>query len=187
MIRGHQERCVATVFTVKAMMNGRIVVAALALAAFPALAEDLSGPACVIDGDSLMINGKRRFGKCAGGTEVKLFGIDAPELEQTCIGPKDETWECGRAAGSLLLKAIRDRQVQCEERARDHKDRMFGVCRVDGLDLGAYLVGQGAALADPAHGHDYKAAEANAQKAHTGLWAAKFQPPWIWRKDNNKP
>ncbi len=51
--------------------------ALLAMLAFPAHA-DVSGPACVSDGDTLVVNGKRQRTRCVGGTRVRLFGIDAP-------------------------------------------------------------------------------------------------------------
>ena len=51
--------------------------AVLVMFAFPAHA-DVSGPACVTDVDTLVVNGKRRHTGCVGGTRVRLFGIDAP-------------------------------------------------------------------------------------------------------------
>ncbi len=50
--------------------------ALLAMLAFPAYA-DVTGPACVTDGDTLVVNGKRQRTRCVGGTRVRLFGIDA--------------------------------------------------------------------------------------------------------------
>ncbi len=41
--------------------------ALVALLAFPAHA-DVSGPACVTDGDTLVVNGKRQRTRCVGGT-----------------------------------------------------------------------------------------------------------------------
>ncbi len=60
--------------------------ALVAMLAFPALA-DVSGPACVTDGDTLVVNGKRQRTRCVGGTRVRLFGIDAPELKHKVQGP----------------------------------------------------------------------------------------------------
>ncbi len=50
--------------------------ALVTMLAFPAHAH-VSGPACVTDGDTLLVNGKRRHTRCVGGTRVRLFGIDA--------------------------------------------------------------------------------------------------------------
>ncbi len=41
--------------------------ALLAMLAFPAYA-DVTGPACVTDSDTLVVNGKRQRTRCAGGT-----------------------------------------------------------------------------------------------------------------------
>ncbi len=41
--------------------------ALVAMLAFPAHA-DVSGPACVTDGDTLVVNGKRQRTRCVGGT-----------------------------------------------------------------------------------------------------------------------
>ncbi len=43
-----------------------ITAALVALVAFPAHA-DVSGPACVTDCDTLVVNGKRQRTRCAGG------------------------------------------------------------------------------------------------------------------------
>ncbi len=48
--------------------------ALVALVVFPAHA-DVSGPVCVTDGDTLVVNGKRERTRCVGGTRVRLFGI----------------------------------------------------------------------------------------------------------------
>ncbi len=41
--------------------------ALVAMLAFPAYA-DVSGPACVTDGDTLVVNGKRQRTRCVGGS-----------------------------------------------------------------------------------------------------------------------
>jgi endonuclease YncB( thermonuclease family) len=42
-----------------------------------------------VDGDTL---------RAANGAEYRLFGVDAPELAQTCTEANGKTWLCGRAA-----------------------------------------------------------------------------------------
>ncbi len=69
--------------------------ALVALLASPARA-DVIGPACVTDGDTLVVNGKRPRARCVGGTRVRLFGIDAPELKQTRKHPSGRDFFCAK-------------------------------------------------------------------------------------------
>ena len=69
----------------------------LCLLATPALA-DVSGPARVIDGDSLEIQGQR----------IRLHGIDAPESRQLCY-LDGKPWQCGKDAANALAEKIAHR------------------------------------------------------------------------------
>ncbi len=68
----------------------RVLTIALCLLATPALA-DVSGPARVIDGDTLEIQGQR----------IRLHGIDAPESRQLCR-LAGKPWMCGKDAANAL-------------------------------------------------------------------------------------
>jgi endonuclease YncB( thermonuclease family) len=68
-------------------------VALIGLLSAPAVAQQVAGPATIIDGDSLSVNGIR----------IRLFGIDAPEGKQTCqrgerrgLAAKSPHASCGR-------------------------------------------------------------------------------------------
>jgi hypothetical protein len=50
-----------------------------------------------IDGDSL---------RAEDGVEYRLFGIDAPELHQSCNDVNGKPWQCGRAAKAELTAII---------------------------------------------------------------------------------
>ncbi len=63
----------------------------------------LSGPARVVDGDSLEIGGQR----------VRLFGIDAPEGRQHCRNAQGQDFACGREAARALDTLIGGRSVTC--------------------------------------------------------------------------
>ncbi len=56
----------------------------------PTLA-DITGPARIIDGDTIDIAGER----------IRLHGIDAPESGQTCVAD-GVTWPCGQSATAAL-------------------------------------------------------------------------------------
>ncbi len=152
----------------------------MALLAFPAHA-DVSGPACVTDGDTLVVNGKRQRMRCVGGTRVRLFGIDAPELKQKCKAPGGRDFLCGRAAASCRLRHVSGRTVECKGTSVDRYGRLIAICFVDGKDLNALMVGEGWALAYRDHSKKYVPQENVARKARKGIWAMQFVPPWEWR------
>jgi endonuclease YncB( thermonuclease family) len=143
---------------------------------------DMSGSACILDGDTIMIDGIRRHGKCVNGVTVRLFGIDAPELEQTCREPNGRLWQCGRASAGLLLRALDGQFVVCKGAKSDDFGQILGICHIDQIDVGAMMVRNGAALAFREHSDDYLHDEDAARATRAGLWRGDFLPPWEWRK-----
>ena len=65
-------------------------LAALLFVAAPAMA-DITGPARVVDGDTLHVR----------GVKIRLSDIDAPEHRQTCLGAAGE-FRCGLQATAVL-------------------------------------------------------------------------------------
>ena len=131
----------------------------LALSALPVAAgSDLRGAARIIDGDTLDV----------GGARVRLFGIDAPELSQTCETPHGD-WACGRWARDVL-RALADGPVTCIGRGNDRYGRVIARCDAGQGDLGAALVEAGAATAYRRYSTDYVANEALAQAGNRGIW-----------------
>jgi endonuclease YncB( thermonuclease family) len=130
-----------------------------------------SGPARVIDGDTIDIAGQR----------IRLHGIDTPEAKQTC--QRDGvTWLCGAAATKALKELIGNSDVSCAQRDMDRYGRIVAVCRANGVDLNAVMVQSGMALAYRKYSDDYSGQEASAKAARRGLWAGQFVPPWEWRR-----
>lgn len=126
----------------------------------------VQGAARIADGDSLTIADER----------IRLKGIDAPELAQTCMRGGEE-WPCGRRARDRLAQLAAGRAVSCEADGRDRYGRLLARCAVDGLDLGRAMVEEGWALA---YG-DYEVAEVVARSAGVGLWSGAFERPQDWR------
>lgn len=148
-----------------------VIAGAFAFACAPAArAQVVTGPAQAGDGDSLTLT----------GTRIRLFGIDAPELNQTCDRAGD-TWRCGEAAKAELAKLIEGKQVSCQARDTDAYGRLVATCRVGEVDLGDAMVGAGWATAFTQYGGDYVEAEARARKFKLGIWAANFETPANWR------
>jgi endonuclease YncB( thermonuclease family) len=130
-----------------------------------------------IDGDSL---------KAGNGAQYRLFGIDAPELKQSCNQASGKSWLCGRAAKARLTTLIKHGSVNCESRDKDHYGRIVAICHADGVpDLGETMVRDGYALAlSGPLGDQYRDAEAEAKEAKRGLWRGSFEEPWEWRKEH---
>src|SRR5688500_11882561 len=83
--------------------------------------QETGGSAIVNDGDSLTIGGER----------IRLRGIDAPELDQTCRRD-GEDYACGRRSKQALAALIDGRPVKCEGWERDRFRRLLAVCGVPG-------------------------------------------------------
>ena len=158
-----------------------LLIAALILLAYPALA-DVSGPACVSDGDSISVGGKRQRGGCRGGVKVRLRGIDAPELKQLCRHPNGRDFQCGLAAASFLLKQVRGKTVDCRGTEKDRYKRLLAECFVDGASLNAFMVSEGWALAYRHYSEKYVSQEDEARQNKKGIWGMEFKPPWEWRR-----
>jgi endonuclease YncB( thermonuclease family) len=130
------------------------------------------GNAWVADGDSIEVAGAR----------IRLEGIDAPELDQTCLDPDGRSWPCGRAAAHELRAHVRGRDLTCKPMAVDKYRRVLAVCALpDGSDLNAWMVQQGWAVAS-GHAGSYQSEQDEARAAGRGLWAGRFEWPWDWRR-----
>ncbi|MBZ6076458.1 thermonuclease family protein [Microvirga puerhi] len=130
----------------------------------------ISGHAFAIDGDTIRI----------GNSKIRLKGIDAPELTQSCIR-EGRPVLCGEKARDTLLSMILNQNVECRVSGRDRYQRALARCYVNGEDIGARMVEKGCAVA---YG-DYRLLEAKARLQSLGLWGTEFQRPQQWRRNNN--
>ena len=64
---------------------------------------DITGKPRIIDGDTLQIS----------NTKIRLHGIDAPEMRQTCTTSKGEEQLCGVLAKQALERLVRGQDVTC--------------------------------------------------------------------------
>lgn len=130
-----------------------------------------------VDGDTI---------RAANGAEYRLFGIDAPELHQTCTEANGKAWLCGRAAKAKLTILMKGGNVNCETRAIDGFGRAVAVCSAGGVpDLGEAMVRDGYAVdLGGAAGNPYRDAEAEAHTARRGIWRGTFERPSDWRQAN---
>jgi endonuclease YncB( thermonuclease family) len=125
----------------------------------------------VVDGNTLEVNGK----------PLRLAGIDAPELAQTCQQYGNE-WPCGEEARNVLERTIGDREVVCLDAGHDAGGRQLGDCRVGVESLALDMLESGMAVATADGSGAYHDAEASARDARRGIWAGLFVRPEAWRQ-----
>jgi endonuclease YncB( thermonuclease family) len=132
---------------------------------------EVAGPARVVDGDTIAIDGIR----------IRLEGIDAPEAGQTCGLRLSGSWACGVKAAVALSRLVEGKEVACRARGLDRYGRMLGVCFVGAQDVNAFMVRQGLAWAFVKYSTSYLKEEADARADGIGIWQGDATPPWEYR------
>ncbi|MFQ5954915.1 MAG: thermonuclease family protein, partial [Kiloniellales bacterium] len=140
------------------------------LAALPVWAQP-AGPATVIDGNTLEV----------AGTRVRLFGIEAPDLDQPCR-LRGRARPCGVIARAALKDLTAGAELRCRPKGHDAAGRALATCTADGYDVAEGMVYTGWALALEAAPPRYHALQRQAKKARRGLWLGEFVAPWEWRR-----
>tara|TARA_B100000614_G_scaffold250008_1_gene259629 strand:- start:412 stop:927 length:516 start_codon:yes stop_codon:yes gene_type:complete len=149
----------------------KLIAAVATLAICPSAAfADISGDARILNGDTIQV----------GETPLRLYGIDAPEVDQMCENEMFE-YPCGLVATGMLRDLVTGRPVTCVEQGKMPGGLTLAICYVEGEDLGEKLVRLGIALAHPEDGESYLEAQAAAQSANRSLWRGPFITPWDWR------
>ena len=113
-----------------------------------------------------------------GDTIYRLWGIDAPELDQRCY---PEGWRAGLEAARALAAMVERWPVTCEAKSIDANGRTVALCRAAGRDLGAAMVLAGMALAATGEG-GYGELEARAMRVRLGMHAHACLAPQEWRE-----
>jgi len=130
----------------------------------------MSGTARATDGDGLSV----------AGIVVRLQGIDALELGQTC-DRRGETWACGEKAKRQLQATVEGQRVSCRQVDTDDYGRTVSECTVRGVDIGKAMVASGWALAFRKYSDAYIADELSAKTAAVGIWGSEFENPADYR------
>ena len=152
-------------------MIGRAVFLLVCLISAPA-AADMSGPARVIDGDTIVI----------GRVTVRLFGIDAPEIGQSCVDGRGRPYDAGDFAKNWLVLFLAGTQMSCARIDTDRYGRVVAACRIEETDIGETMVRAGMAFAYRRYSDRYVPAEDAARSAAAGLWAGTCHSPEEWRR-----
>ena len=129
--------------------------------------------AIIIDGDTIKIGEER----------IRFSGIDAPEINQTCISKGVEVF-CGKISKSLLVDKTSLEQVKCISEGKDQYNRTLAECFVNGESLSRYLVRQGYAFAYRKYSKKFIKDEDYAKENKMGMWNMKFLFPSDYRRKN---
>ena len=130
----------------------------------------------IIDGDTIILNSEK----------IRLYGIDTPEIKQTCTDNYGHVYSCGVRAKLELEKIIGSRKVSCVKKTKDRYKRSISICYVDENDINSLMVKSGWALAYRKYSKKYVKDEAIAKLNNAGMWSGKFMAPWKWRRMKNK-
>lgn len=143
--------------------------------------NSIQGRATVIDGDTISIEGS--------DAHVRLYGVDAPESDQTCDDASGKRYLCGWRSAQYLADLIgRSRRVTCLELDRDRYGRIVARCVTpQNVVLNAAMVKAGWAIEYRQYSDGrYDREEAEAQAARRGLWEGSFIEPSKWRNGGDR-
>ena len=137
--------------------------------------KKIFGKAQVIDGDTIKINGEK----------IRLFGIDAFELQQTCIHKEYGKIKCGQGAKIILESIVESKITHCFYSERDRYGRILGTCFIETnndkfqymYDINRWMVLLGQAVAYRRYSKKYIEAE------NLGMYSEYINPE-EWRKKN---
>ena len=154
-------------------MKTVLFVAALTMLSAAVSSATVEGEVVAItDGDTIKI-----LTATKQQIKVRLADIDTPERGQPY----------GRKARQVLGEKIHRRQVDVEEVAIDRYQRLVGRVFLDGRNINAEMVEDGAAWVYRKYSDDPQLLrlESQAREQGRGLWALQPDqriPPWEWRK-----
>jgi endonuclease YncB( thermonuclease family) len=148
----------------------------------PARQSTVSGRAAAIDGDTIVV----------GLSRIRLWGIDAPEMRQTCpsngIMIFGNRWPAGQASQEFLKGLLLspepplNRVISCKIIAVDPYQRSLARCTMGGIDIAAMMVEAGMAWAYRQYTNEYASAENTARSFKRGVWAHPCLAQWDWRR-----
>ena len=127
----------------------------------------------VIDGDTIRL----------GDVKIRFSGIDAPEINQTCVASEGKV-ACGKISRDFLIEKVTNNKISCTDEGKDFYGRVLGECFVNGESLSSYLVREGFAFAYRKYSNKYIKDEEYAKFNKLGMWSMEFQYPWDYRKNN---
>ncbi len=119
---------------------------------------------------------------------IKLYGIDAPDLNQKCLDSGNTEYKCGKVVKNQLNRLLTNKKITCT--VMEHMDNSsvtHAVCKLDkeNIDVGAVMTLSGWTIADRGISDVYIPYEQQAHGLKKGLWSGRFMAPWDFRRLNN--
>lgn len=134
------------------------------------------GAVRVLSGDTIVLDGHI----------IKLYGVAAPDIKQTCAAQDGRGYRCGQQSAMWLSQWLSDNMVECHIVQDSGQGFLFGVCLLGTYDIGAAVVNAGWAVVNPAQSKIYEPYQKQAIENRRGMWDGKFYMPWDWYKIQNR-
>ena len=136
----------------------------------------ITGVSRVVSGDTITL----------GQYIVKLFGVAAPDISQTCANASGAGYRCGQQSVSWLSEWLADNEIACHIINRTEQGVLNGVCLLGDYDIGAAIVNAGWAVANIRQSKIYLPYQQQASSNKRGLWQGEFYMPWDWQRFKNR-
>jgi endonuclease YncB( thermonuclease family) len=124
-----------------------------------AAAEEVRGVASIKSGNEIVI-GKRI---------VRLFGVQAPKIDEICQ-IEEAKMKCGIVAWSQLIQLADGWHVSCDIELKSKQGSDFATCYIGEIDLNEGMVRSGWAKAARKQTDRYIVDEEDARASKRGLW-----------------
>ena len=136
----------------------------------------VTGVARITDGDTIRI----------GDARIRFFGVDAPEMRQSCLDPLRHRYACGVAARNALRAHVGGVTVTCNPVDIDQYRRLVARCFARSEDLNRWMVASGWAVAYREFSREYVPDEEQAKAKRLGIWNGEFELPSTWRREERR-
>lgn len=113
---------------------------------------------------------------------IRLFGVDAPEKDQTCITAEGFRFSCGVEFTEDFTQQYLYRTVSCIGKGRDRYDRLLSICSHNGDDIASRYIKEGKMWAFTRYSKKYMLPEAKARVLGVGYWSGHWEAPWVHRR-----
>ncbi|SDT93741.1 nuclease homologue [Stappia sp. ES.058] len=112
---------------------------------------------------------------------IRLAGLDAPKVSETCPSRLGGSWPCGRRARTALRAFVRRRAVTCDQVSEIASGLVAAQCRRQDTDLSEWMIAQGWARPEPDAAASLHEASKAARAKRKGIWQLD------WRGDLDRP